>query len=121
MDTPEVTTIATTDDQSPSVSENPLPKPGWYRDPQNSRRLRWWDGSAWTLHTHQRQQMSVVADLSGGVQREPAAGRALDGDSARPQAGLQTWFLTLPSELKFFLPLTVILGLAGMVTAAMTG
>ncbi|MBS2939164.1 DUF4328 domain-containing protein [Nocardioides sp. J2M5] len=25
---------------------------GWYADPQDGSRLRWWDGSAWTAHTH---------------------------------------------------------------------
>ncbi len=25
---------------------------GWYADPQDAQRLRWWDGSAWTHHTH---------------------------------------------------------------------
>jgi hypothetical protein len=25
---------------------------GWYADPQDARRLRWWDGTAWTAHTH---------------------------------------------------------------------
>lgn len=25
---------------------------GWYADPQDARRLRWWDGAAWTAHTH---------------------------------------------------------------------
>ncbi|MBL0748701.1 DUF4328 domain-containing protein [Nocardioides baculatus] len=25
---------------------------GWYADPQDPARLRWWDGSAWTMHTH---------------------------------------------------------------------
>src|SRR5688572_10899180 len=24
---------------------------GWYADPLDERRLRWWDGSAWTEHT----------------------------------------------------------------------
>jgi hypothetical protein len=25
---------------------------GWYADPQDARRLRWWDGQQWTGHTH---------------------------------------------------------------------
>ena len=25
--------------------------PGWYQDPQGQKRLRYWDGSAWTEHT----------------------------------------------------------------------
>lgn len=25
---------------------------GWYPDPQDAERLRWWDGDAWTPHTH---------------------------------------------------------------------
>lgn len=25
---------------------------GWFADPQDGQRLRWWDGSAWTEHTH---------------------------------------------------------------------
>jgi hypothetical protein len=25
---------------------------GWYADPQDGRRLRWWDGQQWTEHTH---------------------------------------------------------------------
>lgn len=27
---------------------------GWYADPHDAQRLRWWDGSAWTTHTHDR-------------------------------------------------------------------
>jgi hypothetical protein len=27
-----------------------LPPPGWYADPQDGRRWRWWDGSAWTAN-----------------------------------------------------------------------
>jgi hypothetical protein len=29
-----------------------LPAPGWYRDPADPRLWRWWDGYAWTWHTH---------------------------------------------------------------------
>lgn len=26
------------------------PKPGWYPDPKNPTRVRWWDGTTWTAH-----------------------------------------------------------------------
>jgi uncharacterized RDD family membrane protein YckC len=29
-------------------SPNPVPPPGWYRDPAEPGRQRWWDGSAWS-------------------------------------------------------------------------
>jgi hypothetical protein len=31
-----------------------LPPANWYPDPQNAQQLRWWDGQAWTSHTHAR-------------------------------------------------------------------
>jgi hypothetical protein len=30
------------------------PSEGWYDDPHDSGRLRWWDGSAWSEHTHEK-------------------------------------------------------------------
>jgi hypothetical protein len=39
-----------TDSSSPSPSARATP-PDWYADPQNSARLRWWDGSTWSEHT----------------------------------------------------------------------
>lgn len=29
-----------------------LPAPGWYVDPEDARRLRYWSGEAWTNHLH---------------------------------------------------------------------
>lgn len=26
--------------------------PGWYQDPSGQAALRWWNGYAWTSHTH---------------------------------------------------------------------
>ena len=34
----------------PAVAAGPAP--GWFPDPQGEARLRWWDGSRWTDHTH---------------------------------------------------------------------
>jgi hypothetical protein len=31
------------------------PVPGWYADPSDAARLRWWDGSTWTDHTRENQ------------------------------------------------------------------
>jgi uncharacterized RDD family membrane protein YckC len=31
------------------------PPPGWYADPHGQAQLRWWDGRAWSEHTHAGQ------------------------------------------------------------------
>jgi hypothetical protein len=33
----------------------------WYPDPQDSVRVRWWDGSGWTEHTREPEPIAVVA------------------------------------------------------------
>lgn len=34
------------------MTERSLPPAGWHPDPTNSENLRYWDGVAWTHHTH---------------------------------------------------------------------
>jgi hypothetical protein len=34
--------------------------PGWYADPQDVSRLRWWDGHRWTPHTHHTAPLHVA-------------------------------------------------------------
>jgi hypothetical protein len=50
------------------------PPQGWYADPEDSSRLRWWDGAAWTGHTNERPAA-------------PAAERTQAPDAERPESG----------------------------------
>ena len=38
--------------QPTQVQAQPIPVPGWYTDPGQPNRLRYWDGNQWTDHTH---------------------------------------------------------------------
>lgn len=63
--------------------------PGWHPDPHDQGRLRWWDGTRWTEHTHALGPAPAPSSTaqSQGQQRQPASrpkprlfgkGRALD-------------------------------------------
>ncbi len=39
---------------TPSAASVTRPAANWYGDPQDASKLRWWDGQAWTDHTHPR-------------------------------------------------------------------
>jgi endonuclease YncB( thermonuclease family) len=49
-----------------------LPPPGWYPDNQNPFLLRYWDGTAWTAHTHMAGRQQALTPGSG-----PGFGRGL--------------------------------------------
>jgi hypothetical protein len=38
---------------------------GWFADPQDASRLRWWDGTRWTEHTHPLPGAAHVPSLPG--------------------------------------------------------
>lgn len=40
------------------------PIPGWYDDPRDAGRLRYWDGEGWTEHVTPRQQAPAIAQWS---------------------------------------------------------
>ena len=63
--------------QSPTSS---TPAAGWYPDPQGQG-LRWWDGSAWTEHTHEE------TPAAGG---SPAASTGASPASTTPAAASAT-------------------------------
>ncbi|MFV0458163.1 MAG: RDD family protein [Actinomycetales bacterium] len=65
------------------------PEEGWYPDPADSQRLRWWDGSAWTERTVSAEGAvpavpptaelgEAVADHSGPSDGQTAASVSLD-------------------------------------------
>lgn len=41
------------------MTHSAVPAAGWYPDPSDPARLRWWDGTAWTEHIHVIQQPVV--------------------------------------------------------------
>ncbi len=50
---------------------------GWYTDPYDSSRLRYWDGAQWTEHTHDRpQQPAPSAAMSAGPSHRDALSEA---------------------------------------------
>ncbi len=47
------------DEGQTSPSWDPVvesPEPGWYADPHDRTRLRWWDGDDWTAHTRDDEE-----------------------------------------------------------------
>lgn len=58
------------------------PPAGWYPDPQDAKRQRYWDGTAWTEHT-----------AEGSSQAASAAGHqpATTSSGAVPGSGPNTW------------------------------
>lgn len=43
------------------MSETTQPEAGWYPDPADPARLRWWDGAAWTEDVTDAQAPTEVA------------------------------------------------------------
>ena len=61
------------------------PISGWYDDPRDASRLRYWDGDAWTEHVTAKQQRSRLryAGLPGAVR--PSADLARCHSAAVPR------------------------------------
>lgn len=59
------------------------PAQGWYPDPNDASRLRWWDGTAWTDHTH-------GGEGAGVEQAQPAAQAQTAAAQAAPAAASTT-------------------------------
>jgi hypothetical protein len=62
------------------------PIPGWYADPQDPARLRWWDGSQWTSHTQPYPIESGAAGQNLGPETYGSTG-VLGGAATAAAAG----------------------------------
>lgn len=49
-----------------------LPPAGWYPDPGDASRERWWDGKAWAEHVRQSQNAAPVAPPPAPVAPSPS-------------------------------------------------
>jgi hypothetical protein len=59
-----------------SEEQSGQPAQGWYPDPNDPSKLRWWDGSAWTDHTHGGDAAATPAEAQPAAtqpQATPAA------------------------------------------------
>jgi len=61
------------------------PAQGWYTDPHDASKLRWWDGTGWTDHTH---------PPAGEAAAQPAAEPAT---AAQPAAAVQPTAAATPA------------------------
>ncbi len=70
---------------------------GWYDDPNGGGQLRYWDGAAWTEHTH--PSPAAVGEVQAATSSAPVASTQRDGPST------SEWILSV------LLPIIPLLGL----------
>jgi hypothetical protein len=73
-----------------------MPVAGWYQDPQEPKRLRWWDGQRWGLHAPEPTAVGPVvpsAPQYPWMQAQPAPGQY---PADRPMTQSPTWGFSVP-------------------------
>lgn len=77
------------------------PAAGWYPDPQDATKQRYWDGNAWTEHTAPGAQPAAPsAPAGGGFAAAPMAGAGLGASAPDPwlwQSIVATLLCCLPA------------------------
>lgn len=72
------------------TDEPTTPPAGWYADPGGSAELRWWDGEAWTPHTHadpSAPSSSAPTSASPATSGSPSSSTPASGPYSSPGAG----------------------------------
>jgi hypothetical protein len=71
-------------------SSGQSPAQGWYTDPHDAARLRWWDGAAWTDHVHPptgAETAATAQPAAAAQQATPAAAQSAQDPGAAAGAG----------------------------------
>jgi hypothetical protein len=66
------------------------PAQGWYADPNDPSQLRWWDGSAWTEHTHGGAEAAPAAEAAAAPQAATPATQQAPAASTTSASGIVT-------------------------------
>jgi len=66
------------------------PAQGWYTDPHDASKLRWWDGTGWTDHTHppagEAAAQPAAAEPAAAAQPAATTPAAAAQPAAQPQS-----------------------------------
>jgi hypothetical protein len=84
------------------------PAPGWFPDESDTTQLRWWDGHAWTEHTHPRNAEAQRPDPTSPGPAVGIAQPATAGPAAKKPWYFRWWAITAA----VLVALTVLGGLA---------
>jgi hypothetical protein len=95
-------------------SSGQSPVQGWYTDPHDASRLRWWDGASWTDHVHPPAGGEPAAAAQAPQAATPASGEvAVAGSpdpaaSAGPRSAIAEWFSIRSNQVLFVVLLIAI-------------
>ncbi|TXK17340.1 DUF2510 domain-containing protein [Homoserinibacter sp. GY 40078] len=93
---------------------------GWYEDPSDGSRVRWWNGIAWTDHTQQKPELHAAAET---LALEASYAASTDAPLVRPReraviaATASSWMLGF-SPLLFALAFVAAVALGAYVTSS---
>jgi hypothetical protein len=114
-----------TEDGSATAGRGPGLAPGWYTDPERIDRLRYWDGTFWTEHTHAPDRpaelLAPVAEPTAALEPAAAAPAADDAPSVLVTTFGSTRRAVAAGLALVALSALVVLGIGGMAVLRTAG